>query len=355
MFDTQRLGALLRTWMREDALIARLRTLPATPVRPTSPVGPELASPERQAASAARGNRPAETSAAGPGRASMVELAPEHTQALPAGDDEDASTHSAALRLSDAGRMLLAILREDPDRESPGRPEMPPSRLAAGQLAAGAPVPAHAAPAKAAKAPPLSSLPPQSPDETGRLALTLKDTVEFSGVFYESHLAQWAAGLRPRALLAREPQAGWPLAAHIAPGDAGYDPLPASASVPLLRDQLDTLDTGRYTWRGELWPGQASALVIEQDDAPPRRADAETGADATSPRRWRARVTLTFAALGAIDATIGVAGAAVDFALSCNDPGIASRLRADAHALRAAVADRHLDLASLAIVDEPAA
>jgi hypothetical protein len=340
MFDTQRLGALLRTWMREDALIARLRTLPATPVRPTSPLGPELPSPGRDAAGAAHADFAAEAPATGPGRT------------LPAGDDGDASTYSAALRLSATARMLLAILREDPDRASPGRPRIPVARLAAAEPAPGAPVAVTAAPAKAAKTPPLSSLPPQSPDETGRLALTLRNTVEFSGLFYESHLAQWAAGLRPRALLAREPQAGWPLPPDIAPGAAGYDTLPAGASVPLLRDQLDTLDTGRYAWRGELWRGQASTLVIEEEDAPAPREGAAGG---TSPRRWRARVTLTFPALGAIDATISVADAAVDFALNCNDPGIASRLRADAHALRAAIADRDLDLASLAIVDEPAA
>jgi hypothetical protein len=346
MFDTQRLGALLRTWMREDALIARLRTLPATPVRPTAPLGPELPSPGRDAAGAAHTGRPAEAPATGPGRTSIVDVAPGHLEALPAGDDGDASAYSAALRLSATARMLLAILREDPDRASPGRPRIPVARLAAAESAPGAPVAVKAAPA-----PPLTSLPPQSPDETGRLALTLRDTVEFSGLFYESHLARWAAGLRPRALLAREPQAGWPLPPDIAPGDAGYDTLPAGAAVPLLRDQLDTLDTGRYAWRGELWRGQASTLVIEEEDAPAPR---EGAAGATSPRRWRASVTLTFPALGAIDATISVAGAAVDFALNCNDPVIASRLRADAHALRAAIADRDLDLASLAIVDEPA-
>ncbi|MGA8031264.1 MAG: flagellar hook-length control protein FliK [Casimicrobiaceae bacterium] len=346
MFDTQRLGALLRSWMREDALIARLRTLPAAPVRPASPVGPELTSPDPQAAGVSRADLPAEPPAKEPGRASMVGLAREHPEILPAGDEGEASTHSAALRLSDTGRMLLAILRDDPDRASPGRPAMPLSRLAAPELAPGAPVTV-----KAAAAAPLASLPPQSPDETGRLALALRDTVEFSGLFYESHLAQWAAGQRPRTLLAREPQASWPASPDVAPGDAGYDALPASVSLPLLRDQLETLDTGRYTWRGELWPGHAGALVIGQEDAPARR---EAGAGAPS-RRWRAQVTLTFPALGAIDATISVAGAAVDFALSCNDPRIASQLRADAHTLRAAVADRGLDLASLAVVDEPAA
>lgn len=40
-----------------------------------------------------------------------------------------------------------------------------------------------------------------------KMAASLKDAVEFSGLFYESHLEQWAAGKRPLAALVREPQA----------------------------------------------------------------------------------------------------------------------------------------------------
>lgn len=39
------------------------------------------------------------------------------------------------------------------------------------------------------------------------LATTLQDTLEYSGLFYESHVVQWAQGGRSRAELMREPQA----------------------------------------------------------------------------------------------------------------------------------------------------
>ena len=315
MFDTQRLGALLRMWMREDALISRLRTAPATPVRPTAPLGPELP-PQAHGPAAA----PAE---------------------------DEASTQGAALHLSRTGRVLLAILRDDDARAPAQSAGNVRTRPAGTQSPSAAPVPPKAA---ATRPQPLTSLPPQSPEETGRLARKLADTVEFSGLFYESHLAQWADGSRPRALLAREPQAQWPATADPALRDPAHDALPASHAVPLLREQFDLLDTGRILWRGELWPGQAGALVIEQEqeDAAPRRPRAP---GATAPR-WRARITLTFPELGAIDATVGVGGGMVDFALLCSQPDVASRLRADAHALRAAIADRKLDFASLVVVDE---
>lgn len=39
------------------------------------------------------------------------------------------------------------------------------------------------------------------------LARTLRDTLTYSGLFYESHLQEWVDGARPRAELMREPQA----------------------------------------------------------------------------------------------------------------------------------------------------
>lgn len=51
---------------------------------------------------------------------------------------------------------------------------------------------------------PLVSSPAASPVQ---VATALKNTLTFSGLFYESHLYQWASGNRPLAELMREPQA----------------------------------------------------------------------------------------------------------------------------------------------------
>jgi hypothetical protein len=48
---------------------------------------------------------------------------------------------------------------------------------------------------------------PAPPLPAAALALALAKTVDESGLFYESHLVQWAAGQRPTAALADEPQA----------------------------------------------------------------------------------------------------------------------------------------------------
>jgi len=67
------------------------------------------------------------------------------------------------------------------------------------------------------------------------LAAALSRTVAESGLFYESHLQQFAAGQRPLAQLAREPQAGLAPPAGKAPAaDAGLRLPAAGPAVPPL-------------------------------------------------------------------------------------------------------------------------
>lgn len=81
---------------------------------------------------------------------------------------------------------------------------------------------------KIRSAEPLWSLsrPPSGHLLTARLA----DTVTGSGLFYESHLQQFAAGVRPLALLAREPQAG--LTSFFQPAPPAADGGSAPAAGP---------------------------------------------------------------------------------------------------------------------------
>ncbi|OMW57995.1 flagellar hook-length control protein FliK [Burkholderia pseudomallei] len=76
--------------------------------------------------------------------------------------------------------------------------------LATPDARAGNPAAATAPGAQAAQAAPQAAL-PASP--AAALSLALVQAVAQSGLFYESHLAQWLAGQRTTAELAREPQA----------------------------------------------------------------------------------------------------------------------------------------------------
>jgi hypothetical protein len=388
MIDTQRLGALLRALIRDDVLAARVRTPPASPVSATSVVGPELPPPDPQAAhdTAPPPAAASATRAAGGAQAPRVPVGPRGepdapplpsavlrlADRAPVVEDgvatttarQEASgqrgapaaanaarpalaalpaTPSAELELSDTGRVLLSALRGDAFVDGPAR--VPGSAMQPVLRSTGAADDASV-PAPSARARPLVAVPPHSEFATDRLALQLKDSVEFSGVFYESHLAQWADDMRPRALLAHEPQSRWPVAADIAQ-QAGMPSAPADYATPVLRQQLEVLDSGRFVWTGELWPGQRASLVIEEDDAPAERS----AQDALHASRWRMRIALELPELGAIDATLSLAGETLDLALRCQAPEVAARLREAAPVLRTAIAERALELAHVSIAD----
>ena len=351
MIDTQRLGSYLRALMREDVAMARLRTLPVaalarvarvdaesglpsdvTPSRverstaaaPTPSASPATDEPPVDGVVARRGESGTGPAGAPPGAVVARGASPRTavTAPLEAAMDGHGGTAapagtSAALALSAAGVLLRDVLRT------------------AGPAATSDDV------VPAAR--PLIGVPPHSQVATDRLALQIKDAVEFSGVFYESHLAQWADEVRPRGLLALEPQSKWTGSSDGAPGTAAA----ADVAAPLVRRQLDVLDTGRFLWRGDLWPGQAGALVIEEDDARPQRHDDLPHATTAA----RMRVELTLPGLGRVHASLGLRGDTLTLALHCDEPRSAGALRDAAPALRQAIGLRAIDVASLAITD----
>ncbi|ABB10003.1 flagellar hook-length control protein FliK [Burkholderia lata] len=139
-----------------------------------------------------------------------------------AGSPPAAPPASTQTALSDVGRVLDAISRVGGDSTPAIAGRAPlladPTVLltdtaapAASNLAASS-TPASAAASSAAAAREAAATLP-----VAALRAALAQAVSESGLFYESHLAQWLAGQRPLAALMREPQAR--LAAALAPAD----------------------------------------------------------------------------------------------------------------------------------------
>ena len=123
-----------------------------------------------------------------------------------------------------------------------------------------------------------------------QLANQLQQALERSGLFYESHLRQWANGERSLAQIRQEPQNQT--------DSAQASGLPASAQVPL---QLDTLEQRHFAWQGEFWPGQPLQWEVSKD----RRGSgpAEPGAAA-----WNTVLKLELPELGPVDVRIRLQG-----------------------------------------------
>ncbi|MDR1462492.1 MAG: hypothetical protein LBI68_05055, partial [Azoarcus sp.] len=286
-----------------------------------------------------------------------------------AGSESATLAASARSNLSPTGQLISFLLTGQPTAKpttlANGQPffSAPPSTAnasaqttsAAAQAAPGisqaAPASAQIAPGNAQSLPSATGLQLAATAQTAtaqatatqaavnvQLAPMLRQALVQSGLFYESHLAQWLAGKIDVATLAREPQtqgmqqqpgqapsnaasasstsapASAPASAHTAPASSGQasagnaaasanaaiqalarneEAVARSASaggqsaesplrggpiaerlLPIVHQQLETLASQQYIWHGMAWPGQAFEWIIE-DPRGEGRADSE--------------------------------------------------------------------------------
>jgi len=101
-----------------------------------------------------------------------------------------------------------------------------------------------------------SLLPPllQNPQNTQLTAAQLQNAIIMSGLFYESHLANFAKGKWPLNALMREPQNR-----------------PNFNAPQVVNKQLDALENQTIRWSGNVWPGQQMdwQLTYEQEESSP--------------------------------------------------------------------------------------
>ena len=172
------------------------------------------------------------------------------------------------------------------------------------------------------------------------VAQKLRDTVASSGLFYESHVAEWAEGKRPLASLLLEPQMQ-----RAAQGDAartGTD----LASAQLINLQLHTHEQARVQWQGEAWPGQQMQWDITRDAPEGQQQD---GAEADEATAWRSSVRFQFPLLGDLAAQVVLQGGRVAIQLQAGSEDSAATLRQHAARLEAALDAAGWPLTSLSI------
>ena len=155
------------------------------------------------------------------------------------------------------------------------------------------------------------------------LARSLESALGRSGLFYESHLAQWVAGTRSLAELLLEPQArlsGRPIrfftdaesnaADPVRDNTTGADgtlefetPDPVHPSaMTLVRQQLEAFETRHFVWQGVAWPGQTIAWEILEE--PSQAQEEEKGSEQPSAQAWQTRLRLTLPNLGPVTASL---------------------------------------------------
>lgn len=219
---------------------------------------------------------------------------------------------------------------------------------------------------------PIASSPPSTAQD---LLPLLKQAITQSGMFYESHQAEWVDGRMDKASLLQEPQGK--LAPHntLAPTPSGdrlvasslgpdaaqtlstasdaaskssaatpqSPPQVASQLAPLVQQQLEALATQNFSWQGQVWPGQEMRWEIEEERARREQASDETASN------WQTRLRLTLPNLGEVDAQIRLQGNQITLALSAGDTGTQELLRTSTDTLRSQLDGAGLMLASVGV------
>lgn len=193
---------------------------------------------------------------------------------------------------------------------------------------------AHKAPGETAAltgTAPLLTTPKPDP---AQLAHKLAQVISQSGLFYESHVAEWAAGTRSLADLMHEPQSAK------APGLPPTEP----ATAQFINLQLASQEQARVLWQGQLAPGQQLQWEIHKD-APEQR-----GGEQEQPEpAWRSGMRFRLPLLGEIEATVVMLGQQCQIEIQTGSSAIGGVLRAHAAGLTAAMEAAGTPLSSLTI------
>lgn len=220
---------------------------------------------------------------------------------------------------------------------------------------------------------PIATAPPRSAQDILPL---LKQAIAQSGMFYESHQAEWVEGRLPQSQLLQEPQGRLSAApqpgASPAPARAEADAavpgtardlaaagtaarpaadaaaqnaahLVAPQAQPIVQHQLDALATQNFVWQGQAWPGQTMRWEIEED------GKGREGAEDEPASRWRTGLKLTLPTLGGISARIQLEGSQMTLDIRVDEAATGARMRADGATLRQRLDEAGLTLSAFHI------
>ncbi|SFL65289.1 flagellar hook-length control protein FliK [Rugamonas rubra] len=186
-----------------------------------------------------------------------------------------------------------------------------------------------------------------------QLAQTLRETIANSGLFYESHVAEWVKGQRTLPELMREPQMQR-LAQGLAQGGAetaarAANAGPDLAAAQMVNQQLHSQEHARVQWQGDAWPGQPMQWHIQREQ---REQGQQSGGqdDGAAPEQvWRSGVRFRFPLLGQVEASVTVVGGQIQIQVQTASEESAGTLRAYAERLESAMAAAGSPLSSLTI------
>ncbi len=199
----------------------------------------------------------------------------------------------------------------------------------------------------------------QALPDTAQLAGKLHDALSHSGLFYESHQAQWIAGTRPTTQLLLEPQnqlapkqqsalqqntnarsadtaGNATLSAQVT--QTGTEQRPVAPNIPehlqtLVQQQLGALETHQVLWQGQVWQGQEMRWEVSEETPHRNAQGVEEG-------QWNTQIHLDLPNLGGVSARLSFNGTALNLSLDVSDAQTRDKLGSASSQLIAALSER---------------
>ena len=189
--------------------------------------------------------------------------------------------------------------------------------------------------------------------DTTLLAAKLHDSLSQSGLFYESHQAQWIAGARSTAQLLQEPQNQFVLSARTASDASGntsnpmvtqQDNTPANIAnhvLPLVQQQLNALESRQVFWQGHVWPNQRMEWEIREEGGRKNLLSEEA-----TGKQWATQIRLDLPNLGEVAALLRINGNGLSITLDAAGDDTRTLLGKTSSQLTAALNERGIKVTS---------
>ncbi len=184
--------------------------------------------------------------------------------------------------------------------------------------------------------------------DTTQLAGKLHEALSQSGLFYESHQAQWIAGARPTTQLLLEPQNQLPQGANakdtatangtLSAALAESGQRTATTGIPghlqtLVQQQMSALETHQVLWQGQVWQGQEMRWEVSEESPHRNAQGVEEG-------QWVTRINLDLPNLGGVSARLSFNGNALSLSLGAANAQTRDRMSNASSQLVAALSER---------------
>lgn len=164
-----------------------------------------------------------------------------------------------------------------------------------------------------------------TPSNAFLLTNDLKQAVSMSGLFYESHLADFAEGKRSLTLMMQEPQ-----------NRLNFDP------STIVAKQLDIFENNKFQWNGQVWPDQTMQWTISQSS--PQKLVNYQDSSASAVEEYSQNITselkLELPNLGKVAARLQMQNGRLRIQIEAEDVDVAQYLKQQSAVLATAI-DQH--------------